>query len=356
MINNSIKAGLLILIAIVFVQSATAQYSSKKVRTKHQVYTDSLKNVHYDRIFPILGQGAYARGFDIPYPMGIMANFIWLDQGLLIDNLQLGLQTSDKDIPLTEVDFIQFGENTNTSYSINFRPDVWVLPFLNVYGLFGAGHSRTEVNLVAPVELKSVVEQKVSTVGFGVLGAGGIGPIWISVDANFTWNKPELLEEATAVNVLGLRMGHSFVFKQRPDRNITVWAGAMRLHMSTQSSGAVALGAALPPDVWDRADQIVSDYWEWYGGLNPITDALKIKVADEILTPIVDRIDNADGSAIILYAMDKQTKQLWNGVIGAQFQIDKHWQIRTEIGLIGDRRSYLASVNYRILGFKSNPG
>ncbi len=130
----------------------------------------------------------------------------------------------------------------------------------------------------------------------------------------------------------------------------------MRLHMSTKSTGAVALGDALPPDVWDRADQIVNDYWEWYGNLNPITDAGKIIVADKVLTPIVERIDQADGSSVILYAMDKQTKELWNGIIGAQFQLNKHWQFRTEAGLIGDRRSFLLSVNYRILGFKTNAG
>jgi len=50
--------------------------------------------------------------------------------------------------------------------------------------------------------------------------------------------------------------------------------------------------------------------------------------------------------------MDKQVSQMWNGVVGAQFQLNKHWQFRTEAGLIGDRKSFLFSVNYRLLGFK----
>jgi len=50
--------------------------------------------------------------------------------------------------------------------------------------------------------------------------------------------------------------------------------------------------------------------------------------------------------------MDKQVSQMWNGVVGAQFQLNKHWQFRTEAGLIGDRKSFLFSVNYRFLGFK----
>ncbi len=343
-----------IILTSVLMQSADAQYTSKKVKTKHQIYTDSLKNVKYDRVFPFLGQGAYKQGFDIPYPIGGMTNFIWMDQGLTIDNLRLGLKTDNIDIPLTEVDFIEFGENKNTSYSASFRPDIWLLPFLNVYGLFGAGRSRTEVNLVAPIEMTSVVEQGVTTTGIGILGAGGVGPVWISVDANFTWNKPELVDEATKVNVMGIRIGHSFVFKQRPDRNIAIWVGGMRLHMSSETVGEIALKDALPPETWDRADEIVSDYWEWYGGLNPINpiDAKKIEIADEVLTPIVEKIDEADGDALVAYGIDKQTKQLWNGIIGIQFQLNKHWQLRSEAGIIGDRRSFMLSLNYRFLGFR----
>lgn len=332
--------------------SVLGQYTTKKVNQKHKAYTDSLKSIEYDRVLPILGAGAYREGFDIPYPLGVMANFIWLRQGILIDNMQLGLKTDSFDIPLTPVEFIEFGDNVNTSYSVNFRPDIWILPFLNVYGLFGAGRSTTEVNLVAPVELKSVVEQGIQTAGFGVLGAGGVGPVWISVDANFTWNKPELLEEPTKVNVLGLRVGHSFIFKNRPDRNINVWAGAMRLHMATETVGQISLNDALPQETWDRKDQIVEDYWAWYASLDPnnILDAKKIEKADNVLTPIINKIDELNGDAVVRYAMDKQTAQLWNGVFGMQFQINKAWQIRAELGLLGDRRSYLANINYRFLG------
>ena len=201
-----------------------------------------------------MGQGAYKKGFDIPYPVGIMSNFVWMKQGILIDNMQLGLEAKNVDIPLTEVDFIEFGDNTNTSYSVNIRPDLWVFPFLNVYGIFGYGHSTTEVNLTAPVNLESVVDQSITTNGFGVMTAFGVGPAWVSVDANWTWNKPELLDKAVMITVLGLRLGHTFTFKNRPDRNFAVWAGAMRVKMSTATAGNIALSEALPSEVWEKRD------------------------------------------------------------------------------------------------------
>ncbi len=273
---------------------------------------------------------------------------MWIDQGIVIDNMQLGLKTDANDIPLTPVDFIQFGDNANTSYTFNVRPDLWVLPFLNVYGIFGYGQSRTTVNLIAPLNLQSVVEQGISTVGVGIMGAGGVGPIWISVDANWTWNKPELLDEPTRVNVMGIRFGHTFTFKNKPESNIALWAGGMRVKMNTVTRGQISIAEAIP-GLEDKADQIVADYNTWKDENYDDLNIVQKKVVDEVLDPIADRIGAADGSAIIRYGMDKQVKELWNGIFGIQYQYNKHWMIRSESGLIGDRKSFLLSLNYRFL-------
>ena len=77
------------------------------------------------------------------------------------------------------------------------------------------------------------------------------------------------------------------------------------------------------------------------------------KVDNSAFPDIIDGIRNndRDGSSVIYYGMDKQVTQMWNGVVGMQFQLNKHWQIRSEAGLFGDRKSWLISVNYRFLGF-----
>jgi hypothetical protein len=327
--NRFVPVFLCVIITFFFTNSVNAQYASKKVLKKKQAYTDSIKQVDYHYIFPFLGQKVYKKGFDIPYPIGLMGNYIWLDQGIVIDNMQLGLETENVDIPLTNVDeFIEFGENTNTSYAVNIRPDVWVLPFLNIYGIFGFGNSTTYIELVDPISFKTKVDQSLQTSGFGVMGAGGVGPVWISIDANWTWNKPELLDKPVLVRGLGIRLGKTFTFNQHPDRNIAIWAGGMRIKMESSTVGQIRLEDALPPDVWERRDEFVARYEEWYNSLpGPIRD----RVDQSPLPDIVDRIDEADGDAI------------------AQFQLNKRWMFRTEWGLIGDRKSALASINYRFL-------
>jgi hypothetical protein len=322
------------------------QYASTRVRDKYSSYRDSLRQVEYDYLFPVWGQKAYQKGFDLPYPVGVMGNYMWMQQGIAIDNLRLGLKTKELDIPLTPVDFIQFGDNSNTSYTVNVRPDIWIFPFLNVYGILGYGNSNTEVNLTVPVELQSVVDQGIRTTGFGIMGAGGIGPIWFSVDVNWTWNKPELLDRPVQVNVMGIRVGHTFTFKNKPDSNFAVWAGGMRAEMSSETSGEIQLIDVLSPETWERRDEIVNNYYDWYE--NDATPPQRI-VADQVLTPIVERLESADGSAIVRYEMDKQVKEKWNGIIGAQYQFNKRWMLRSEAGLIGDRKSFLISLNYRFL-------
>jgi hypothetical protein len=327
--------------------NVNAQFATRKVSKKEAAYTDSLKQVNYDYLFPFLGQKTYKAGFDIPYPIGIMGNFIWMRQGILIDNIQLGIKTDTKDIPLTDVsEFIKFGDNSNTSYTVNVRPDIWIFPFLNVYGLFGVGRSETTVKLTSPIEFTSVVDQQIQTMGVGMMGAFGIGPLWVSLDGNWTWNKPELLDKPVNVAVFGARIGHTFVFDQHPDRNFAIWGGAMRVRMESNTVGQIQMIDAIPPEVWDKKDQFIAEYNTWYDGLTPAKKAL---VDATPIPDVIERLDARDGSSIIKYGMDKQVFQEWNGIVGAQFQYNKRWMLRTEWGIIGDRKSALASLNYRFL-------
>jgi hypothetical protein len=343
--NSIIKIGIYLMLTLpLFTEVTEAQYATRKLSKKQQAYIDSLKQVEYNYVFPIWGQKAYQQGFDLPYPAGIMGNFIWMKQGIAIENFQLGIQNENVDLPMTPIDFIDFGSNTNTSYASNIRPDLWIFPFLNVYGLFGYGSSTTEVNLVEPVAMKSIVKQNMSTAGFGFMGAFGLGPLWMSVDANWTWTKPELLDDPVRVGVLGLRLGKTFVFKNHPDRNIAFWAGGMRARMASSTVGQIKMADAIPQETWDRVDEIVADYYTWYDSLDPVRQAI---VDNSAFPDFINALDSRDGNTTVRYGMDKSPVQEWNVVIGAQFQVNKSWQIRTEGGIIGDRKSFLASVNYR---------
>ena len=325
------------------IQNTYAQYPNTKVREIKQDYVDSIKKIEYNHTFPIWGDKVIKKGIDLPLPAGAMVNYIWMEQGLLVNNLKLGLQTDNQDIPLTDANFIKTADNVNTTYTINVRPDLWIFPFLNVYGILGYSNVKTEVNLVAPINFNSVVDQSASTAGFGVMTAFGVGTFYLATDFNFTWNKPELLDKAVPVSVFGARFGKTFVFKNKPTRNVSFWAGAMYIDASGNSSGSITLNELLP-DSGDKRQEIVTNYNDWYN--NEASAAEKV-VADKILTPIVDRIENANGDGTILYSLNKGLTQNWSGVVGAQFQYNKHLMFRTETSILANRRSILLSLNYR---------
>ena len=42
-------------------------------------------------------------------------------------------------------------------------------------------------------------------------------------------------------------------------------------------------------------------------------------------------------NASVQYSLDKRPKDMWNFVIGTQYQHNKHWMIRAEFGFLGSR-------------------
>jgi hypothetical protein len=342
------------LIILLFIRiTGMSQYSQIQLSKKQQDYTDSLKKVNYPHTFPILGQKAFRMGIDIPYPGGIMTNYFYANQGLIIENLQLGLKTDNQDIPLTPIDFIGFKNNTVQANTFNVRPDLWIFPFLDLYGIFGYGSSTTTVNITTPFTLTSVVSQNVRTAGFGFTGAFGLGIFFLAADMNWTWNKPDKLDKPVPAQTMSFRLGHTFKFAEKPQKNIGIWVGALRARFGAGTVGEITLSEALPPDVWKRKDEIVNQYYTWYNGLDPSNpvDKIKMEKADKILTPIIEKIDAADGSATIRYAIDKRPVQEWNMIMGGQYQVNKRWVFRTEAGFLASRTTLLLSANYRFFVF-----
>ena len=112
----------------------------------------------WPHLFPLLGKGAAARGVELPQPIGIGLNYMYLVQDVNIDRIALSLN----DNPTRDADFIKFQNVRSAGHVLTVRPDLWLFPFLNVYGILGAGNVKGTVLLSSPVELESVVKQDAS--------------------------------------------------------------------------------------------------------------------------------------------------------------------------------------------------
>lgn len=192
-------------------------------------------------------------GFDIPYSAGFGVNYIHQESKLAIENLYIGFNNST----MQNIDeIVRFNDAVSTSTAINFRPDIWILPFLNIYGIFAKSNSSTLVDFSVwlPTKIGSTTEPEwnevftmetkaefsATTFGFGLPPTIGVGGGWMAFDMNFTWSDIDELDKPAYVFVFGPRIGKSFNFK-KPDQNVSVWVGAFRVKIGAQTNGSLVI-------------------------------------------------------------------------------------------------------------------
>ena len=126
---------------------------------------------------------------------------------------------------------LNFTETVATTNGVNIRADAWVLPFMNIYGLYSRSQGSTKVSFQPKVEndipdrpnltqittLKNAIDVPAvfftsNTYGFGSTLVYGWDNYFISVDGNFTWSQSELLEETVKFFVGSARIGRRVSF------------------------------------------------------------------------------------------------------------------------------------------------
>ena len=285
----------------------------------------------YNNIFPIWGKKAIEKGFDLPYPVGLNIIGLYMDQDILINNL--GLSTGNN--PIQPMDSIKFDNAISKVGTFNGRLDVWVFPFLNVYGLLGKGWSTTIVKIAEPVEFESELKQDGNYYGIGLTGAFGIKRNWLSVDVNWSWTELEKLNEPVRARILGLRFGRTI--KLDKSKRIAFWVGAMNQKFALTSTGSVLLSEVIPPELSGKLEGYENS--DWYINLKP--------PQQDFVDGVVQAIEDKNLSSLTVnYSLDKAASHPWNMLLGSNFDLNKHWAIRAEVGLI-KRMSFFLNLNYR---------
>jgi hypothetical protein len=369
------KKLLFIVITILFLigQLNAQVYSNKVVGAKNQTYADSIKEAEYPYSLPILGAKAAKAGYDLPYSAGIGINYLWQESSLIIEDLFVGFNNG----PMYDLDeIVRFNDAIATASAINIRPDIWLLPFLNVYGLFTKAKTSTEISAGVWIPDTSNVWREVTNFsskaefdatgfGFGMTPTIGIGGGWLALDMNVTWQSISALDKPVMTFVFGPRMGKSFKLK-KPQSNIAVWAGGFRLHIRSETSGSLPLNDVIPIEgLQDKVDsgmekvadaQIAVDAW-WEGltsteQKNPVNIA-KYNTANRALETTGNLLNGIDGAlndeqtATVQYSLSKRPKDAWNFVVGSQYQINKHFMLRVECGFLASRTQFIGGLQYR---------
>jgi hypothetical protein len=361
-----------VLILILVNQNYGQTYSNKVAGKKNVALADSIKVKPYPYSLPIWGAKVTAKGYDLPYSAGLGVNYIWQESDIIIDNLYVGFNNG----PMYNLDeIIRFDKSVATASGVNFRPDIWILPFLDIYGIFSRAKTSTTINagvwlpdtsnnMHEVTSFSSKANFDATMIGFGMTPTVGIAGGFLALDMNVSWTDVSALDKPVTTFIFGPRMGKSFKFK-KPERNITFWAGGFRLHLSSETNGSILLSEVLPVDEMsakvDDGLQKVADsqvaFDEWWNGLTPVeqnnpVNIAKHETADRVLQKAGDVLTSMDaalseGGSTVQYSLTKRPKDMWNFVVGSQFQINKHFMIRAEYGFLGSRQQFVGMLQYR---------
>jgi hypothetical protein len=247
----------------------------------------------------------------LPRTWGIGIDYFDMSQPYQIDSLTLVdfLDTPDGPVPvdlgglLAPDPSLLDVDNDLTSHDIKI--DVWVLPFLNVFGIYGQIDGDTHIDLRAlglplPPETNSLTFSYDGDVyGGGLVLAFG-GDKWFgSVTGTFTDTSlggsfKSSVSATTIQPRLGLRFGD----------HTEVWVGGYFLDAEEKHSGTVDLdlglvGGGLPVDAQDA-----------------------------------------------LFAVDLSQQEDFNASLGMHMMLSEAWETTIEVGA-GDRRTVLANFTYR---------
>jgi hypothetical protein len=368
------KAKILLSVLLVFsVAIAWAQYTTNKVvGKKNAALRDSLIAEEYPYMLPIWGKKVTKKGYNLPYSAGLSVQYLWQQSDITINNLQVGFN----DGPLYNLDqIIRFNKATATSSGANLRADFWLFPFLNIYGIFAKSKTSTAINagLWIPdsstwnnvLNFSTKASFDATTFGFGVTPTIGVGGYFIVLDANFTWSDIQELSKPAFVFVFGPRFGKNFVFKN-PERNLAVWVGGFRVQINSGTSGSLNTSELFPVDQWqsniDTGYMKVAASQEkvdiWWDNLTPVEQKNPINVAKHnsanaalatagnILDAASQAVTNA-GNSTVQYSLDKKQTNMWNFLVGSQFQLNKSWMFRVEYGFLGTRQQFIGGIQYR---------
>ncbi len=102
----------------------------------------SLSTLASDFSLPIWKDKAEALGYTLPKPIGFNLSYMTMEQGINVDSIAIqGLGN----FPLQ----LQAEQGRQYTEVLTLRADVWLFPFLNLYGLVGKldGYSTTDVNV-----------------------------------------------------------------------------------------------------------------------------------------------------------------------------------------------------------------
>lgn len=245
---------------------------------------------------PIWGRELREMGYELPLPFGVSASWITIDQSMQASDLALVVNGDNHSLSRIGINNME-AESTNMS----LRFDVWLLPFLNFYGIVGETDGKFSGTVDIPL-IPGVINPSVSvpfdidydgaSVGAGTTIAGGYKDFFGVLDINYTETDLDFVLDKAEALTTSVRLGWNGKINQW---NGGFWVGAMH--------------------------QDIDQRWRF-----PLIMQSGLDVIAEV---------------------DTEADQSINYLLGARWNIVQEVEVMMEYGGFADRKQLLVSANYR---------
>ncbi|WP_340620901.1 hypothetical protein [Xenorhabdus siamensis] len=272
-------------------------------------------------VLPIWRDKAQAKGYDLPEPFGVSYGYMNLRQDVIVDSIKFEFTNPKVNENWKDKIIVNAGDTRSKNETQLLKLDTWVLPFLNVYGVYGKTKGKSNTNLDnifvfddtdtyknIPFELNF----KGKSYGGGATFAGGYNQFFATLDANYTRTNLDVLDGDISAFVVTPRVGYEFVFNPlftgQGNSKVQVWVGAMYQDITQRFKGDVS-NLNLPSEI------------EFLFNMLKYQSDVKFDVKQHLA-------------------------HKWNNTVGARFEVTRNFNILSEVGF-GNRNSFYISGEFR---------
>ena len=309
----------------------------------------------YPYVLPIWGKELTKRNIKFQLPFGVNANYVY--NKMTLEMTEFSLDLNGRPIDGINEDSMGFQPIIAKSSGLNVRADVWILPFLNFYGIYAESNGSTQISM-APFGGKLIeldpVPFRSSTLGIGTTFVYGWRNVFVSTDVNYTSSGSDILEDKVGFLVASVRVGKRVQFAN--DMAIAVYIGGMyRNFVGHEANKGNVLLAEYFPGLKDGIlegidnkvssnEELIADPDYPYSADDPTK--LQLRTRNAALNEISGKIENAPPSQVN-YQLKKDIIQPWSLQVGFNYEITQNWMFRGELGYSSGQTFLLTGLQYR---------
>ncbi|CAM5498610.1 Outer membrane protein beta-barrel domain-containing protein OS=Sphingobium scionense OX=1404341 GN=GGQ90_002519 PE=4 SV=1 [Sphingobium scionense] len=288
----------------------TVAEPASEVRPKREKYP----------LLPIGGRAAIERGYHIQRALGASGMLIHNVQNMSSRNLAIAIAKGEdppEGGPLLEVPFVTTTQMESHSSNSEFKADVWLFPFLNLFA--GIGKVKGHVNVGVDIDLDAFVPfpfcRPAKPCGHTQL------PFKADIDnSSFTFGSILGYGSDSWFAALSLAKTISVAKKDRSDMQMT--------NIAARAGPRFSLGG----------DTILTPYV----GANYFD--MDVTVSGLVRSGALFE----DGDSVGLrYKVDLSSRHPWAGIAGANLELSSHWAMQAEYNLGQESNRFVLSLTFR---------